>query len=140
MPPDDKMQCESEGEITDTVAADTLDNEANNIQEMISIDEQMIGFKGQHGVTLRISPIPVGYGSQFGPLCDRGYNFSFVSTSINEQEHEILKHVDRYTNLMMSVDRANQLRNNHHRGGWRERVATRCLAAACQMKYFCNVN
>ena len=35
--------------------ADTLDNETNNIK-----DEKMIGFKGQHGMKLRISPIPVG--------------------------------------------------------------------------------
>ena len=60
-----------------------------------------------------------------------------------------MKHVDGYTKSMiidlynkpmMLVDLANQLRNNHRRGGWREQVATRLLASACQMKYERNVN
>ena len=53
------MLCESEGETTVDTAEDTRNNEA-----MLLVDEQMIGFKGRHGMDSRLPHIPVGYGCQ----------------------------------------------------------------------------
>ena len=43
----------------------------------VAIDEQTIGFKGKHGMKLRISYKREGDGFQCDALCDNGYTFSF---------------------------------------------------------------
>jgi hypothetical protein len=45
--------------------------------KFVSINEQTIGFKGKHGLALRISYKREGDGYQCGALCERGYTFSF---------------------------------------------------------------
>ena len=43
----------------------------------VSIDEQTIGFKGQHGLALRITYKREGDGYQCDAVCEDGYTFSF---------------------------------------------------------------
>ena len=43
----------------------------------VSIDEQTLGFKGRHGMKLRISYKREGDGFQCDAVCDSGYTFSF---------------------------------------------------------------
>ena len=43
----------------------------------VSIDEQTLGFKGKHGLKLRITYKKEGDGFQCDAVCDRGYTFSF---------------------------------------------------------------
>ncbi len=45
--------------------------------KFVSVDEQTIGFKGKHGLKLRISYKREGDGFQCDAICDRGYTFSF---------------------------------------------------------------
>jgi hypothetical protein len=45
--------------------------------KFVSINEQTIGFKGKHGLALRISYKREGDGYQCDALCERGYTFSF---------------------------------------------------------------
>ena len=45
--------------------------------KMVSIDEQTLGFKGRHGLKLRISYKREGDGFQCDAVCDEGYTFSF---------------------------------------------------------------
>lgn len=62
----------------------TLLNELNsNAQKWwrtgkwVSIDEQTLGFKGKHGMKLRITYKNEGDGFQCDAICERGYTFSF---------------------------------------------------------------
>ena len=43
----------------------------------VAIDEQTIGFKGAHGLSLRITYKREGDGYQCDAVCDQGYTFSF---------------------------------------------------------------
>lgn len=131
----DDMQCKSEDETTVDTAEDTRNNEANTIDKMLLVDEQMIGFKGRHGMDLRLPHIPIGYGCQGDPLCDTRDTISFVSVSINDQEHRTTHYIDLYNKSKGSIDLHDRFRNNHRRGGLREQVATRCMTSTCQMKH-----
>ena len=43
----------------------------------MSVDEQMIGFKGSSSMTLQILYKKEGDGFQCDAICDRGYTFAF---------------------------------------------------------------
>ena len=47
------------------------------MRDVVAIDEQTIGFKGKHGLALRISYKREGDGYQCDALCEDGYTFSF---------------------------------------------------------------
>jgi len=59
---------------------DELNHQAKKMwttSKWVSIDEQTLGFKGRHGLKLRILYKREGDGFQCDAVCDRGYTYSF---------------------------------------------------------------
>ena len=128
----DDMQCKSEDETTVDTAEDTRNNEANTIDKMLLVDEQMIGFKGRHGMDLRLPHIPIGYFCQL--IGETPFRLSPLPLMVKNIEKRTMS-ICNYNKSKVSVDLHDRLRNNHRRGGLREQVATRFMTSACQMKH-----
>lgn len=60
----------------------------------VSINEQMIGFKGQHGLALHITYKREGDEYQCDAVCAEGYTFSFYFRHDDAPELQELKHMD----------------------------------------------
>jgi hypothetical protein len=64
----------------------------------VAIDEQTIGFKGAHGLALRITYKQEGDGYQSDAICEDGYTFSFY---FRHGDAPVL--LERFNNLQLSV-------------------------------------
>ena len=60
----------------------------------VSIDEQTIAFKGQHGLALRITYKREGGGYQCDAVCEDGYTFSFYFRRGDAPELPEMKELD----------------------------------------------
>ena len=87
--------------------------------EWVSIDEQTLGFKGKHGMKLRISYKREGDGFQCNAVCDDGYTFSFYFRHGDAPAApEQLKHLDLSPTARRVVWLVMQLPNQWTRVSW----------------------
>lgn len=78
----------------------------------VSIDEQTLGFKGRHGMKLRISYKREGDGFQCDAVCDEGYTFQFYFRHGEPPElDEKYKHLDLSPTAKRVVWLAESLKN-----------------------------
>ena len=83
--------------------------------DMISVDEQTIGFQGRHGDKLRITYKAEGDGFQCDALCSDGYTYCFYFRNVPAPSGYIEKgHSPLHARVMWLFD---QLQHKNHRCG-----------------------
>ena len=83
--------------------------------EVVSVDEQIIGFKGRHADKLRITYKAEGDGFQCGALCSDGYTYVFYFQNVPAPPNYLEKGQSALHAWVMWL--FDHLKSKHHRCG-----------------------